>query len=236
MTGSKTEVILVLLVLGLFALIMLLMIRRDKRSRTQKLARAESLGFRPLAEVPASVQRRIDWLHSHQPTQQLEIRNLSMLERGGHTMFLLDLIDTGGEEVSRLQEDLIMVTSSRLALPRFTLLPEIMQNGVLAKWVNQALQSLVERQGYQTIEMHAAGSSQRFLVFTRDQVQTSAFLERLSFASSPDEEYATIEAGGDAFTYGHLPVPTRVGATDDSFTTQIRAAEQWLHLFERASN
>jgi hypothetical protein len=217
-------------------LIVLMMIRARRSDRSRKRARAEQLGFVPLVDVPSSVQKRIDWLHIHHPTQVLEIRNLAALERGDHTVFMFDLLDVGGSEVSALQDDIILVTSPELSLPRFTIVPKILQNGILAEWVNKALQSLVERQGYERIQMRDPGFNNRFLVFTEDPAPSSSFLERISMSGFPQLSYVTIEAGGDAFSYGQLPLPSQAQSPSQALQSRLQEAERWYQLFRSAQS
>ncbi len=233
---SAIKLTLVLIVLGMFALIVLLMIRGERKRRAKRIARAEQLGFLPLAEVPSSIQRRVDWLHTHRAKQKLELRNLATLERGDHSLFLFDLVDVGGDESSTLQGDAMLVVSSDLTLPRFTMMTKIQQAGILAEWANKAIQSLVERRGYQPIRLRDPGIQDRFLVFSDDPTQTASFFERVSFPISRQISYVSIEAGGDAFTFGTIPLPSSGQSTFDSLESSMREAEQWFRLFLRATN
>lgn len=231
---SAFDFALVLIVIGVFVLIVLLMIRAEKSDQSKKRARAEQLGFLPLVEIPSSVQKRAEWLHTHRPTQVLEIRNLAVLERSDFTAFILDLVDVGGNDVRTLQDDTILMTSPELSLPRFTMVPKIPQGGILAEWVNKALQSLVERQGYELIQMRDAGFNDRFLVFTEHPDRTSSFFERIPSSSLLRLSYATIEAGGDAFSYGQLPLPPQAQSPPQTLQNRLREAERWYQLFHSA--
>jgi hypothetical protein len=231
---SAFKIALVLIAIGVFVLIVLLMIRAEKSDPSKKRARAEQLGFVPLVEVPSSVQKRAEWLHTHRPTQVLEIRNLAVLERNDFTAFILDILDVGSGEVTALQEDTILVISPELSLPRFTMISKILQGGILWKWVNKALQSLVERQGYELIQMGGPGFNESFLVFTEHPAQTSSFFERIPSSSLPRLSYVTIEAGGDAFSYGQLPLPSQAQSSSQALQSRLQEAERWYQLFRSA--
>lgn len=233
---SALELSLVLIVLGFFVLIVFLSIRGERLKRVRKKARALELGFQPLAEAPSSIQRRIDWLHKHHPSQKLELHNLSVLERADHSLFIFDLMDVGGSEVSALQNDAILVISSALALPRFTMVTKIQQGGILAEWANKAIKALAARQGYQVIPLRDSGIHDRFLVFSADPARTTSFFERFSPPVSRADSYAAIEAGGDAFSYGTLPVPSQTKSAREPLLARVREAEQWLRLFRKAGS
>jgi hypothetical protein len=138
--------------------------------------------------------------------------------------------------VSALQDDTILVTSPELSLPRFTMVPKILQNGILAEWVNKALQSLVERQGYERVQMRDPGFNNRFLVFTEDPAPSSSFFERISISGFPQLSYVTIEAGGDAFSYGQLPLPSQAQSPSQALQSRLQEAERWYQLFRSAQS
>jgi hypothetical protein len=233
---SILELSLVLLVIGLFALIVLLMIRGEKRTQARKEARARKLGLRPLAEVPSSIQQRINWLYTHSNTQKLELRNLAALEHSDHTLFIFGLVDLGGDGESSLQDDAILVTSSELSLPRFTMMTKVSQAGILAEWANKAIQSFVERRGHHPIKLRDPVSADRFLVLSEDPAQTASFFDRISLSASPQSSYTSIEAGGDAFIYSSLPFPSQRQSPLESLELRMREAEQWFRLFLNAAD
>ncbi|MDF1498998.1 MAG: hypothetical protein P1P76_00790 [Anaerolineales bacterium] len=129
---DRNSLLIVLAVIAVFVLILLLAIRGESRARALKRRRKAELGFQDLSHVPASVLERINWLYSRHPNQQIEIRSLTTLERDEYALFLMDLFDTGGE-ASTPQEDVLLVVSSKLSLPRFTVILRIARDGILAK-------------------------------------------------------------------------------------------------------
>jgi hypothetical protein len=236
MKMNLIEISLLLVVPAIFALIVIVMIRSERKRRTGKMRRIEHLGFKPISQIPSAIQERVNWLHKHRASQELEIRNLATLERRDYTLFLLDLYDTGGDETSLLQDDLILLISSQLSLPRFTLFPRISQTGILADWANRALQALISRQGDQIIELRDQSFNQSFMLIGDDRAQIAALFDRIRFSSIQEDRYVSVEAGGDAFTYGHLTIPSQAQTKDNELREHLRSVERWYDLLRDASN
>jgi hypothetical protein len=235
MKMNAIEISLLLIVLGFFAIIVFFMIRGERRRQAKKMSRAEELGFKPIGQIPSSIQERVTWLHKHRPSQELEVRNIATLEGRDSTLFLLDLFDAGGDETSSLQDELILVVSSQLSLPRFTLLPRFSQTGILGNWANHALQALISRQGDQIIELRDQRFNQSFMLLGDDRTQIAAFFDRIRFSSIQQDQYVIIEAGGDAFTYGQFPIPPQAQSTDKGLPEHLRSVERWFHVLQDAS-
>jgi hypothetical protein len=234
MTGI--ELSLLLFVIGIFTIVVVLMIQSERKRRVRKRNRAVELGFMPIEAIPSSIQDRISWLHSHHPNQKLEIRDLAIRKRTDYTLFLLDLYDTGGDETSSIQADMILLISPQLSLPRFTLIPRISQSGVLAEWVNRALEALISRQGDKLIELQDGHFNRSFMLFGEDQRIVSDFFDRTSFLSTHLNQYVTIEAGGDAFTFGRLSFPSQAQHPGSELNEDLRLVERWFQLFRKASD
>lgn len=230
---DQNSLLIVLAVIAVFVLILLLAIRGERRTRAFKRRRKEELGFQDLSHVPTPVLERVNWLHNRHPTQQIEIRNLTTLERGEYALFLMDLFDPGGE-TSTSQEDVLLTVSSQLSLPRFTVIPRIARDGILAEWLDKALRGLINRQGGQSVELRDPHFSENYLLFGDDRDRVASFFNRASFSSVSQSRYAMIEGGGDSFIYARLPLPANGNSPEQALQDRIREVELWFRIFRDA--
>ena len=198
------SLITVLGILLIFGMIVYLMIRIERRRRRDRHQIAESLGFEPLELLDQEKAQRLIKLHQHSNNQEIKVENAAQKDESGSTLILFDLVDYGGDSVSTLVDAGIAVFSTRLALPRFSLMSRVAEEGRLAEIANQFLEILVGKRKDRIILGTHRRFDERYFLFGEDEAAISALLDEYRQSRLSQSKYRHIEADRDCFTYSRF--------------------------------
>lgn len=225
--------IVAILVVALFAGVLVALLvwaffpGRKKISAKQQALRA--LGFMPLKAPPQDLAARMLAFYHCAPQQSLRLRDVCQKSfTAGSCAYVFGFEDA--------DDDMLAIISPDLNVPRFSLLPRLVENGNVSGFLFGTLSKLVDRAVDQT-EMQMVdfvGQSdlgRRFIVFGEDEVELRSFLsaERLAQLVDLVGTY-DIEAGRDSFVMKVGSAETEPCVTCD-FTVLLEDAERVLQCF-----
>jgi hypothetical protein len=220
----------VLAVLALVAFVVFKVVQHVRQRREERRAALRSLGFEPVSATDPEVVARVVELCTRWKGDHYRVDNV--LERKGsdHRVLLLDLHDVSGENH---HPALLVVTSRRLDLPRFTLSPRIEMGGRLAAFANAILEKVVSHQGKKvSFPMHPSFERRHF-VSGPNEDEIRRFFTDSRLAALAEKQHLLIEAGEDVFTVDRLYLRGRQPGTSDltDVSERVEEAESLLRLF-----
>mgnify|MGYP006283755757 FL=1 len=191
------------------ALLMLVIVVQALQGRQKKLeaqqARIRSLGFQPREEVPPQLQDRVDRLRRHNLERRLQLRKIYQHHGFHQDFYLVDVEERGDQPGRWMGPETMVVISSQLALPRFTLmtLPDAgagrAVDSLADRMLSQIFQWAAQALGLQRIEFpERPDFHRRFGVLGRNEGAVRNFftLEIMDYLTQIDLPIA-IEAEGD---------------------------------------
>ncbi|MDZ7843393.1 MAG: hypothetical protein U5K99_01100 [Anaerolineales bacterium] len=191
----------------LLVLIVVLTVKGRQKKQEASAKRARSLGFQLLEEVPIQLQERMEKLVSRGSGKRLELRSVYQQRGFDQDFYLVDVKEHGDDQVSWMGPETMVVISSRLALPRFTVisLPETGEGGVVEglaeKMLDQVMQWLGKTRGLnQVVFPDQPEFQRRFGLLARNEQSVRHFFSRhLTQYLIQMNQAMGIEAEGDFF-------------------------------------
>jgi hypothetical protein len=227
-----------LAVLLLFGLGIFWMIRTSRRRSAQRLERAKSLGFEPLEVLDQAVLQRLNRLYRANHRQELDPRNVFVQHRNDAAFYLMDIVDVGGDESSDLGEDVVVIVSPYLSLPRFSLAPMLKMDGRMGGLMNKAVDRLMDmvgtRQGLVRVPFDQYPEiDDNYIIFGSDpnllqNFFTSSYMSGF-FNIKPKYE---ITAGGDTLVVKAI-FPDREKSRDEIVRSQYDDAEAMFRFLSQ---
>ena len=131
-----------LLVMGFF----IVMIRKARQAHATRHLEAENLGFSVQEPPDPGLAARITSLHRRTSSQKLALKRVFAKPQGDTTIYLLDLVDTSGEDDSLLLDGAITIVSPLLSLPRLRSLSQGARGRVFGAVRQPAFRTLIRSQ------------------------------------------------------------------------------------------
>lgn len=203
------SLLLVLAVLAVIAAIVFSITWSERKSRMDRDRIAKALGFQPIEELDRELSSRLMDLHRHTPMQELKVQNVSEQIDGSTRILLFDMIDHGGDSVSTLVSAGIAIFSTRLHLPRFSLIPRVAEKGRIAGFANNFLEMLIEKRSNR-IQLGAnVHFDERYFLLGDEEASIRVFLDTYRLSRLSQSTYRHLEADGDCFTYSRFVFASR---------------------------
>ena len=188
-----------LVLLGFAALI-----RSARKANATRHLEAENLGFRVQDPPDSALIEKIRALHYKRPSQVLDVRRVFSKPHGDGSMYLFDLVDTGGEDTSTLLDGAFAIVSPLLALPNFGLFPRVPGEGYLSRVANQLIERLLDHQAGTVDFDDRPDFDRRYLVTADDPQAVRDLLDDYLQDRLSALEMLQIQAGGDMLTVGNV--------------------------------
>lgn len=231
-------VLIALAIVVLVGMSIFWVVRFGRKQSAQRLERARSLGFSPLGELVPDVLERVTHLYRSNQQQQIQLQNIFEQRRTDASFYLLDILDTAGDDTSNLGEEVIVIISSYLALPRFTIIPMIKMEGRLGGLMNIAIDKLMDmlgtRQGLERVQFDQYPEiDKRFIIFGDDPVEIRNFFTNSYMSGFFDiKPKYEIDAGGDTLII-KVMFPEQEKNRDEAVRVQFKDAEAIFHFFSQ---
>ncbi len=221
--------------LAFFAL-MVYWVISSQRGRTQaKRQRAAQLGLSPVENPPPALLERLARLRQSSSGEKASLKNIFTRRLPDGNLFLFDLETSSGEDSSSLTEDMILVISTSLNLPRFGIFPKPAASlGIAGGLVDKLLQWMISRSHLVLVPVSQPRAfAERYALLAESQAQVSALIESglLEQLATVNDQH--IQAEGDAFTFSNLPFGRQLKQPQNQdLVTLIDQAQRVLHILE----
>jgi hypothetical protein len=215
--------------LGLLAFLLIRRMAWEAERKAARLREATALGFRPLAQ-PDPLAERIVALHTRPGRKGLKIRDLSRRAEGDHVFYLFDLADTQGEGTTLVCHRAIAIESPALRLPRFSLVPQVDQEGTVARLMNWMIQHLPAPAGARVEFPGAVTFNRRYAIMAEDERAARQYFDPDRLARLAETEHWRLEGEGDLVTVDRLLLPTRGRREAPSLRERMQHAERALEM------
>ena len=235
---QKLGFLIAFAILLLAGLGILWVIRANRRSSAQRLERAKALGFEPLEELDQAVLQRLNRLYRANHKQDLQPKNVFEQRQNDAVFYMMDIMDTSGDESSDLGEDVVVIVSPYLSLPRFSLAPIPKMDGRMGGLINKAIDQLMDvvgaRQGLVRVPFDQYPEiDENYIIFGSDpdllmNYFTSSYMSGF-FNIKPKYE---ITAGGDTLIV-KVVFPDYKKSRDEIVRQQYNDAEAMFRYFSQ---
>lgn len=199
-----TSLLMVLAVLMVFGLIVFLMIRSDRRGRQDRRKMAEALGFTPIETLDDATADQIIHLHQHTDTQELQVHDVAQRREDSARFLIFNLVDHSGDSNSTLVDRGVAVLSDELSMPRFSLIPRVVEKGRLADLANRVLAMIMEKRSNRVELNLNPHFEERYFLLGDDETEIVNFLDTFRLSHLSQETYRHLEAAGNCFTYSRF--------------------------------
>lgn len=187
-----------------FVIYRLLAGERERKARQGREAALQ--GFRPVTPPDPAVVERIIALHRRPGRTALEVRDLLRRDDGDRTLYLFDLADTSDENVDLLCDRALLMVAPALALPRFSLVPQLEQQGTLGRLANWVIRQAPGGGGNKVEFPTAPAFQQRYAFMADDEPAIRRFFTAERLARLAETRYWIVEAGADGLTLDRLAI------------------------------
>lgn len=232
------EQISALIALGMiviFGFLVYRMVISSNREKEHKAQKAYLLGFS--ADEPS--QDLLDWIFSVYPEQEnttrYVIKNVYRKVMLNGEMVIFDLIDTGGDEDSYLENQAVAVISPELDLPKFVLHPQVDMPGWASQMANRLMRKVVGRYG-ELVEFPESPDFQKKYLLTSDEPERiRSFFQPQLLNQLAQTSLLGIRARGNVFTLSSLD-PTQNSANEQAIIQRIDQAMQVFLILRQGAN
>lgn len=220
--------------LAFFAL-MVYWVISSQRGRTQaKRQRAAQLGLNPVESPPPALLERLSRLRQSSSGEKASLKNIFTRRLPDGNLYLFDLETSSGGDSSSLTEDMILVISTSLNLPRFGIFPKPASLGIAGGLVDKLMQWMISRSHLVLVPVSQPRAfAERYALLAESQAQVSALIESGLLEQLATVNNQHIQAEGDAFTFSNLPFGRQPKQPQDQdLVTLIDQAQRVLHILE----
>lgn len=189
----------VVLIILVFGLVIYLLVRHQEAAKTRKSLIARELGFTPYQPDEAFFNQIIQLYERKWGKTSFELNNVFHKRIPDGDLYLFDLINTAGEEENLIEEQAIAVVSRYLDLPKFTLFPQIGDEGVGVNFTNKLLRWVVSKAGDPVDFTGHPDFQERYLVSSPHEIQTRQFLDDRKLHLLAQLRMTGVHAGGSMF-------------------------------------
>ena len=214
-----------------------LLIWNGRKQTARKADRARALGFSPVEFPDPRLAARVERIYQIRQNVEIELHNVYEHTTGDARIFMIDILDTGGEDSSWLGQEMIAIISPYLELPRFFLMSKVQMNGMFVDTMNEALHKLADylasRQGLTPITFQNHPElEERFMIYADDEREIHRFFNdyRLDQLARLEAKYE-IDALGDTMIMKNC-YPEREDDPDYILRETYRTAFDLFRLFQ----
>jgi hypothetical protein len=202
---------------------------KEKEGRQRTI---QSLGFTPV-DADAELTNKIVRLYKHPGSQsRYELRNVSRKELPDGSMYLIDLVDTSGDDDSIKERQAVAIVSPYLKLPQLAFFPKADQKYALSGLANKIVEWGMTKMGTPMAFADFPEFSERYVVTSNEPDLARGFLDdRVAQFFSRTQMY-TVHAMGDVFTFSEMD--PRFDTTDlNSMSQRINRAMDIFRVFQK---
>ena len=199
-----------LLALGfvlLFVLIVYSAIRTSRRQLLDQENQLRGLGFNPLESPPPALERRVEEIYQTKGEREIQLRRVYHRRELDQDLYLFDADETSGDS-SVLGSEIFGLISSRLALPRFSLvtLPDYDRGGLIGGLMDKLLDKVMSfAEGYLQLERiefpDRPDLDDSLILFGRDPYAVRKMIDRMDvYSLRSNKQILQIAGSGDFIT------------------------------------
>jgi hypothetical protein len=204
------NLLIVMGIVGFFILIVAWMIIGARQQQAYHAGLVQSLGFTPIEEPDPSLLVQITSVHPRFGTPNYKLKNVARRSFPYGALYLYDLLDTGGESTSTVENFAIAIVASGTDLPRFITYPRLEVGGKLAGWANQLIESLIESQGFIELDLEGYPDfEQKYFLFGEDEAAIKALFGAPLVGMLVREANINISANGDIISISRTDFKNR---------------------------
>lgn len=227
------QLLIPLAFVAFFGLMVFWMIRSQKKTTDAKRLRAAQLGFTPVTKPDPRLVERISRLRQSPQNEQVLLKHIFCRRMPDGDLYLFDMDSSSGGESSSVTEDMLMVVSPMLNLPRFGIFPRVGGGlGVLGQYLEKAVALALKRSNMVMVPVDAPRSfAERYLLLAESPEQVRDLVNSGVLEHIAALENQHIEAEGDAFAFSSLLLtrqPNRSQA--ESLTSLIDQAQRVFYI------
>jgi hypothetical protein len=169
--------------------------RRKKKEIVEPVGMSE-LGFSALVDPNPSLLLHINQLHQKYPNQDLVLHDVFYKKQDNIELFLFDIHDRGGKEISVFAQDVIAVISPILNPPRITMLSRPGNTGFSGFLTDRFISHIANWENLQDLKIFSLTDypdfNRRYYVFCTDENQAQEFLTepRVKYLLQQNNKYA----------------------------------------------
>ena len=229
--------LLALSVLLLFGMIIFWMIRTSRRERNEQDYQLRQLGFEPLEAPPPELDRRVNELYQTSADREVRLWQVYHRRELDHDLYLFDVEDTRGES-SELGSEVFGVVSSRLALPRFSLvtLPDFDRSSLIGSLMDKLLDKVMSyAEGYLGLERIELPDrpelDDKLILFGRDPYAVREMLDRAGIYQFRATQLPIQIAGSGDFLTVDLSTSTSLNQPGQDLVSRYQTFNQIARSF-----
>jgi hypothetical protein len=197
-----------LLALGvvlIFGLILFFVIRTSRRQQLEQENQLQGLGFTALESPPPELERRVGEIYQTKGEREIHLWRVYHRQELDQDLYLFDAADTGGDS-SELGSEIFGLISTRLALPRFSLvtLPDFDRDSLVGSLMDKLLDKVMSfAEGYLQLERiefpDRPDLDDQVILFGRDPFAVREMIERVGIYSLRSSKLPLQIAGSGDF-------------------------------------
>lgn len=222
--------------IAFFVAMVLWLILSQRRRIQAKRQRAAQLGLTPLSSPPSILMERLEQLKPASGKEKFQLANLFTRRLPDGTLYLFDLQTSSGGEDSSTTEDMLLVISSTLNLPRFGIFPKpaAVQQGIASQIYDRIVQLAISRSRLVMVPLSSPlAFTQAYALLAESPSAVSALIESGVLEQLAAVKNQHIQAQGDAFVFSYLPLGQKTGPlAEDNLVNLIDQAQRVLHILE----
>lgn len=218
-----------------FLIGMVIWVALAQRQRAQvKRLQVARLGFTPLEKAARDVLLRLADLRPFSTRQIPTVRNLYTRRLPTGNLYLFDLETSSGGQSTFLGENLILVVSSTLNLPRFAVFPRLVSGtGTAGALQDRLIQQLASRTGLVVAPVSQPRRfSEHYTLWAESQAAANELIDSGLLDPLAAVKDQHIQARGDAFAYSSTRFKRSDRSPEEELVNLVDQAQRVLHVLE----
>lgn len=165
------EYIFLLIILGaaILAVILFFAINRQRMQQINRLKNIASLGFVRADQEVERISDLVSEFKRNSDSAQVEVKNLFYKVVPDGKIYLLDVVDHSEGEQTPFGEMAVLIQSKQLSLPRFSIYPKLMVDGMLGNLVAVFLERLYAKLGQKIEDWHDPEFERNYVVIGENE-------------------------------------------------------------------
>lgn len=221
--------------IAFFALMVFAVIRSQKKATEARRLRAAQLGFSPVANPDPRLIERISRLRQTPNSEQIALKNLFCRRMPDGDLYLFDMETSSKGDDSSIAEDMLMIVSPTLSLPRFGIFPRLGSSlGMMGRYLEKAVSWALKRSNLVIVPVDAPRSfAERYMLLAESPETVRGLLASGVLEQIAAVENLHIEADGDAFAFSSLTAGRQPNRNQDgSITSLIDQAQRVFYVLQ----
>lgn len=224
------EQIAALVVLGMiviFGFLVYRMVIASRKEIERKAQKISSLGFSAVEPGQDLLDRILSVYPEREKTPRYVVKNVYRKVMLDGEMVVFDLIDTGGDEDSYLENQAVAVISPELDLPQFALHPQVDMPGWASQMANRLMREVVGRYGELVEFPESPDFQKKYLLTSVEPERIRSFFQPQLLNQLAQTGLLGIRARGNVFTLSSFD-PAQNSANEQAMAQRM---DQAMHVF-----